>query len=172
MESEELVEVGREAHGRKQRTVGVTMAMIAALLASVTLMGHRLHTEEVVASTEAADSWSYYQAKNGRYHMYEADAELAKLMGPQGAGLADTWKGKAREEKEQAEEIKTASEHLEAETKRTARRATFFDLAEICLEVAIVLCSISLLTESMLFWRISFAGTAAGVAIALVGLMR
>ena len=172
MESEELVEVGREAHGRRQRTVGVTMAMIAALLASVTLMGHRLHTEEVVAQTEAADSWAYFQAKNTRYHMYAADAELARLIGPQGAELAETWHRKATEEKEGAEEVRKSSEHLDAETKATARRATFFDVAEICLEVAIVLCSISLLTETMWFWRISFAGTAAGVMIALVGFLR
>jgi len=172
METEELVEVSHEAHGRKQRTVGVTMATIAALLAAVTLMGHRLHTEEVVVQTAAADSWAYFQAKNGRYHMYAADAELARLIGPQGAALAETWGKKATEEKEQAEEIRKASEHLEAVTKETARRATFFDLAEICLSVAIVLCSISLLTETMLYWRVSFAGTAAGIAIALFGLLR
>src|SRR5260370_42620879 len=113
MESEELVEVSHEAHSRKQRKVGVTMATIAALLAAVTLMGHRLHTEEVVVQTKAADGWAYYQAKNNRYHMYAADAKLAELMGPQGAALAASWTKKGEEERQQAEEIRLANERLD-----------------------------------------------------------
>jgi hypothetical protein len=172
MDSQELVEVTEEAHGVRQRKIGVTMAMIAALLAGVTLMGHRLHTEEVVVQTEAADSWAYFQAKNNRYHMYAADAALAKLMSPQGEALAETWAKKAEEEREQAEDIRKSSEHLNAETRATAHRATFFDIGEICLEVAIVLCSISLLTGTMLFWRLSFVGMALGLVIAAFGFVR
>jgi beta-lactamase regulating signal transducer with metallopeptidase domain len=172
MENQELVEIGEKAHSAAQRTIGVTMASIAALLAVVTLMGHRLHTEEVVVQTEATDSWAYYQAKNNRYHMYSTDAALAKLIGSQGDALAETWNKKAAEEREQADEIRKSSEHLDAETRATAHRATFFDIAEICLEVAIVLCSIALLTGTMWFWRLSFAGTAAGIAISAFGFLR
>ena len=53
MEPEELAEVSEHAHGKAQRTIGLTMAVIAALLATVTLMGHRLHTEETVQQTKA-----------------------------------------------------------------------------------------------------------------------
>ena len=53
----------------------------------------------------------------------------------------------------------------------TTRRAAFFDGAEICLEVAIVLGSITLLTGLPLFWRLSFAGTALGLAL-VVGVLR
>src|SRR6266852_1134789 len=146
MATRELVEIGEQAHGKSGRTIGLTMAIMAAFLAVVTLMGHRLHTEEVVAQTKSADGWAYYQAKNNRYHMYAADAKLAELMGPQGAALAASWSQKAEEEKQQAEEIRQANERLDEETVAAARRATFFDAAEICFEVAIVLCSIALLT--------------------------
>src|SRR5579862_8665486 len=77
METQELEELGEKVHNTVERKIGLTMAVVAALLATVTLMGHRLHTEEVVAQTKAADQWAYYQAKNGRYHMYAADAKLA-----------------------------------------------------------------------------------------------
>jgi len=172
METQELVEVSEEAHGTTQRAIGVTMAIVAACLATVTLVGHRLHTEEVVAQTKAADGWAYYQAKNGRYHMYTVDAKIAQLIGPQGAAAAAEWLKKGEEERQQADDIRKANEKLDEETQATARRATFFDAAEICLEIAIVLCSIALLTGTLLFWRISFVGAAIGVAIAAWGFLR
>ena len=171
MEEQELLEAAERAQGGRQRTIGVTMAIVAALLAVVTLMGHRLHTEEVVAQTKAADGWAYYQAKNTRYHFYTADAQLARLLGPQGAEAASAWDKKAAEEKQQAEDVRRANERLDEEIRRTARRATFFDAAEICFEAAIVLCSIALLTGTMLFWRVSFVGVAIGLAIAAAAVL-
>jgi hypothetical protein len=172
MEAQELAEVTEHAHGKTGRAIGLTMAVVAALLASVTLMGHRLHTEETVQQTKAADGWAFFQAKNGRYHMYAADAKLAELIGPQGATVAKEWRMKAEEEKRDSDGIRVENEKLDEETHATARRATFFDASEICLEIAIVLCSISLLTGSQLFWKISFLGTGLGIAIAAVGFLR
>jgi len=172
MEAEELTEMIEKVHGRTGRAIGLTMAVVAALLASVTLMGHRLHTEETVQQTRAADGWAFYQAKNNRSHMYATDATLAELIGPQGTPVAKEWRRKAEEEKREAEGIKAENEKLDGETHAIARRATFFDAAEICLEIAIVLCSIALLTGSQLFWKFSVVGTAIGVAVAAVGLLR
>ena len=172
MEPQELAEVSEKAHGKIERSIGLTMAIVAALLAAVTLMGHRLHTEETVEQTKSADGWAYYQAKNGRYHMYAADARLAELIGAQGAAVAAEWKKTAEREKKEAEEIRRSTEKLDEETHTIARRATFFDAAEICIEVAIVLCSIALLTGSLVFWRISFVGTAIGIAVAAFGFFR
>jgi hypothetical protein len=173
METNELMEATEQAtekaHSGRERQVGLTMAAIAALLASTTLMGHRLHTEEVVLQTRATDGWAFFQAKNGRYHMYSTDAMLAELAGPNGHALAEDWKKKAEEEQSQSEDIRKANERLEEETQAAARRANFFDAAEICLEVAIVLCSITLLTGAALFWRLAFVGAAIGLAIAAFG---
>jgi hypothetical protein len=172
MEPSELTEVSEKAHGRGERTIGLTMAIIAAILATVTLMGHRLHTEETVQQTKAADGWAFYQAKNGRYHMYAADAKLAELVGPQGASIAKEWRRKAEEEKADAEMIRHDNETLDEETHAIARRATYFDASEICLEVAIVLCSVALLTGTALFWRISFVGTGIGLIVAAMGFLK
>jgi hypothetical protein len=172
MEPSELTEVSEKAHGRGERTIGLTMAIIAAILATVTLMGHRLHTEETVQQTKAADGWAFFQAKNGRYHMYAADAKLAELVGPQGASIAKEWRRKAEEEKADAEMIRHDNEKLDEETHAIARRATYFDASEICLEVAIVLCSVALLTGTALFWRISFVGTGIGLIVAAMGFLK
>jgi len=71
--------------------IGLTMAIVAALLASVDAHGHRLHTEETVQQTKSADG-GVFQAKNNRSHMYATDAKLAELIGPQGASVAKEWR--------------------------------------------------------------------------------
>jgi hypothetical protein len=172
MEPQEVVELEEAASDHQRRVVGLTTAVGAALLAVVTLMGHRLHTEEIVIQTKAADGWAYYQAKNSRFHMYAADAKIAALIGPQGSAVAADWERKADEEKRQAEEARGANERLDEETVAIARRASLFDAAEVCLEVAIVLCSIALLTGRLAYWRVSFVGSGLGVLIAVFGLIR
>jgi hypothetical protein len=163
MEPEELAEIPEKAHGAGQRRIGVTMAVFAALLAVVTLMSHRLHTEEVVMQTKLADQWAFYQARNTRAQMYAADARLAELQG--GAPLAEEWSQKAGEERKQADEIRRDNEQLDRETQLTARRASLYDAAEVFLEIAIVLCSIALLTGTMAFWQSSFVATAIAVVV-------
>jgi hypothetical protein len=172
MEPEELVELHEKAREGVNRRIGLTMAIFAASLAIVTLMGHRLHTEEVVLQTKLADQWAYYQAKNTRSQIYAADAGLATLQGPQGAALAEAWNKKAVEERSQADEIRHNNEELDHETQATARRATFFDGSEVFIEIAIVLCSIALLTGGRPFWLVSFVSAAVGVGLAVYAFTR
>ena len=140
-------------------------------LAIVTLMGHRLHTEEVVLQTKLADQWAYYQAKNTRAQMYTTDAALARLQGPGAAQLAADWTDKARQERQQADDIRHANEELEHDTQLAAHRAAFFDGGEVFLEIAIVLCSIALLTGAIRFWQLAFASAAIGLVTAVVGFL-
>src|SRR5947208_8699518 len=124
MENQELAEIAEHVHRPSDRAIGLTMAVVAALLAVATLMGHRLHTEEVVLQTKAADGWAYYQAKNSRYHMYANDAKLAELTGSKDASaVAADWMKKSEEEHAQAEEIRKENERLDKETEAAARRA-------------------------------------------------
>ena len=104
--------------------------------------------------------------------MYSVDAKIAQLIGPQGAAAALEWTKKGEEERQQAEEIRKSTEQLDEETQTTARRATFFDASEICLEVAIVLCSVTLMTGAPIFWRLSFGTTALGLALVVAGFLR
>ena len=170
MEPEELLELRDHAGRREERRIGLTMAIFAAFLAMVTLMGHRLHTEEVVLQTKVVDGWAYYQAKNTRSQMYAADARLAALQ-PASTALSREWTEKAAQEREQADSIRHETEELDHETQATARRANFFDASEVFLEISIVLCSIALLTGSARFWQVSFAGAVIGVAAALAGFL-
>ena len=171
MESEELIELREHAAQRDERRVALTMAVLAASLAIVILMGHRLHTQEVIMQTKVVDGWAYYQAKNTRSQMYAADAKLAELQGASGAELNRTWQEKSAQEREQAEQIRHDTEKLDETTEHTAQRANHFDASEVFLEISIVLCSIALLTRNAAFWRASFVTAALGVVAAAWGLL-
>ena len=68
----ELEEQAKEAAEHGLAPVTVTMAILAVLVASVSLLGHRAHTEEIILQTKATDQWAYYQAKNMRRNNLEA----------------------------------------------------------------------------------------------------
>ena len=84
---EELKEGAEHAHERGEKGIGLTMAIVAVLLAMATLMGHRTHTEVGLIQGKIVDEWNFYQAKHGRAHEYGAFAELAALS-PNGKELA------------------------------------------------------------------------------------
>ena len=161
MESEEIEELS-EAKKSGEKEIGLTMAIVAVLLAFATTMGHRTHTEEVLIQTKANDQWAYHQAKNIRSHMYEANSEMARLI-KEGASAAEDFRKKSEDQKQGAEAIRVKAEDFEREVEITTRRAGRFDTSEIFLEIAIVLCSITLLTGTRAYWRISFVSSATGI---------
>jgi hypothetical protein len=84
---EELKEGAEHAHQSGEKGIGLTMAIVAVLLAIATLMGHRAHTEEGLIQGKIVDEWNFYQAKHIRAHEYGAIAEVAALL-PNGKDLA------------------------------------------------------------------------------------
>lgn len=170
METQELEEKIEEARETADKRIGLTMAIVAVLLAVATMLGHRTHTEEVLIQTKAADQWAYYQAKNTRSSIH---ADFADLVGAQAGNekLAEQFRKHSEEQKSSAEEIKTKAEELENETAATSRRAGRFDTAEIFLEIAIVLSSICLLTGLRAFWVVSLVSSAVGVAFLVMGFL-
>ena len=170
MEPQEITESIEEAEKHNDRKIGLTMALIAVLLALATMVGHRTHTEEVLIQTRANDQWAYYQAKTIRSQSYAMNARLAQLL-PNGSKLAEEFSQESESQRKDAEEIRKQAEDKEHETDATSRKANQFDTAEIFLEIAIVLCSISLLTGVRSFWLVSFASSLVGIAFAARGFL-
>jgi len=172
----EMQEQAEEARRNPSlKPVSLTMAVIAVLVASVTLIGHRTHIEQVIAQSKASDQWSYYQAKSIRRHTYEAFAELLS---------ATTSKDEAREEKahekflQQAEKYKEDQAEIEKEARKlgaevilAGRKANRFNLGEVFLEIALVVTSITLLTSSRGYWVMGLVFAALGVVLALTGFL-
>lgn len=166
---DELNEVAERVRKRADRQIGLTTAIVAVFLALSTMLGHRAHTEEAVTQTRVADQWAFYQAKNIRSHLYAADARLAALAGASGAATAQSFQQDSVRQRQDADRIAEQARDLERDVRRASRRAEYFNISEIFLEVAIVLCSISLLAGSRTYWAVSFISTAAGVVLLVAG---
>src|SRR6202171_370142 len=76
---------GHHDHGDNPLIVPVslTISILAVLVAAVTLLGHRAHTEELLLQSQATDQWAFYQAKNIRLHEMEGIADLLSAVVPQ-----------------------------------------------------------------------------------------
>ncbi len=172
MEPQEIHELAEKAARRKEKGIGLTTAILAVLLAVVTMMAHRSHTEEVVLQTRAADQWSYYQAKNIRRHMYAADKQLAQALGAGGGAAAAGFQRLYAHEMKKLPAVMKDAQRLEAEALAISYRADFYDVAEIFFELAVVLCSIALLAEQLVYWRFSMLSGVLGIGIAVIGLLR
>src|SRR5262249_23929671 len=166
-----------------------TMAIVAAVLAGVTLLSHRAHNatllhqiEGNIQNTEAADQWAFYQAKKGREHLYEAMEELvnvtssdaksneaAKSSRAKWQASAERYKGEAEDIKTKAETLHHESEKSQEESHHSHLRADRFDLGELGVELAIILCSVAVLTKRRGFWLSGIVFGVLGAAVAVTG---
>jgi hypothetical protein len=152
------------AHEHNLAPVTVTMSILAVLVAAVSLLGHRAHTEEIVLQTKATDQWAFFQAKDIRRRNYEILLDELSIFTVQNTDQAD----KAREKyskqveryTEEQKDIQADAKKEEAEVVTEQHRADRFDLGEVLLEAGLVICSITLLTRKRMFW---YMGTILGV---------
>jgi len=86
--------------------------------------------------------------------------------------VASEFTKRAEEQKTGGEEIRQSAEKLEEETRIEAKRANYFDVAEVFLEATIVLCSITLLSGSLAYWKISFVSTTVGLFLSIIAAIR
>jgi hypothetical protein len=177
--SEELSELQEHAeHAKHDPTlapVSLTMAVLAVMVAVASLLGHRAHTEEVVTQATSSDQWAYYQAKNIRRHEDEIFADLGSVVTTSDAAtlakLREKYGEEAKRYKEEQKEIEDKARELEAEVKTIRKRADRFDLAEVFLEIGLVITSITLLSGRRLFWGLGLLLGVVGMVVAVMGFM-
>src|SRR5947209_16015433 len=116
---EETEHVQHASHDPFDRRVAMTMTIVAATLACVTLLSHRAHNETLKNTTEAANQWAYFQAKKNRSYLYEVSAsQLPVLAGnaqesARAEQLIQDWKKKLAKWEHETGEIKEKAEQFE-----------------------------------------------------------
>lgn len=155
--------------------VSITISILAVLVAAVTLLGHRAHTEELLLQAKASDQWAYYQAKNIRLRELRSFADLLGVVATQDKDKAVEIREKYAKEVERyggdKEDISKEAKDLEKERDLYQKRADHFDAGEGILEFALIICSLTLLTSKKLFWFSGIIIGAAGVMVALTGFL-
>src|SRR6202158_1805780 len=145
--SEELTELQEHAeHAREHpdlAPVTLTMAVLAVLVATVSLLGHRTHTEEIILQNKVTDQWGYYQAKNIRRHTDELFADLTTVVASKDAEavakLHEKYRAEADRYKEEQKKPAAKPVKLENDGDHPRRKADRFDLGEVFLEIALVI---------------------------------
>jgi hypothetical protein len=185
-----LEEAQHAQHGFQDpfnQRVAMTMAIVAAALACVTLLSHREHNATLQYRigandnfTLATNQWAYYQAKKNRQYMLEADTQMLQLqpakpeMAEQVAGTLAEWKetvSRYKQETQAIEEKARGYEEQASEEKKESdfhhHRGSFLDLGELGIQLALVLCSIAILTKRSSFWIGGIVVGVLGLGIAL-----
>ena len=171
--TEELNELHEHAeHAREHpdlAPITITMAVLAVLVATVSLLGHRTHTEEIILQNKVTDQWAYYQAKNIRRHNDELFADLTTIVASKDAEatakLQEKYRAEADRYKDEQKELDAKARELEKEAELARRKADRFDLGEVFLEIALVITSITLLSGRRIFWHLGLLLATAGIVL-------
>lgn len=164
---EELHEHAEHAKEPFDKKVAVTMAIIAALLAIVSVVGHILSTEELLAQQKASDQWAYSQAKDIRRYDSEIARDMMKaLKSPEADSVADHYNTNADKYKKDHEDIQDKAAEFEKERDHKGDQALRLEISEVFLEVGIVFASLAILSKRPLVWYLSILVAVIGVGIA------
>src|SRR4029077_13744158 len=127
--TEELQEHAEHAKDPFDKRVAGTMAIIAAALAIVSVVGHIFTTEELLKQQKASDQWSYYQAKSIRRYQSEVARDIF-----QGMKLGDQstqYQKNSEKYRKDDEEIQKEAQGLEQESHLRGRQALGFHFGEV-----------------------------------------
>jgi len=163
------------------RRVALTTAIFAVILAIASLGGKNATREALLAQQQASDQWAFYQAKVIREHLYgdqrlhmELDlAERGSTMNPEARQKFEALMVKyVNEEKRyntEKKDIETEARKLEHERDIYRDKDPYFDFAEVFLQIAIVMSSISIISTSRPMFFFSLILAIIGALLALNG---
>ena len=171
------------------RKVAMTMAIVAAALACVAMLSHRAHNRTLQlhikandSITEAANKWAYYQAKKNRQYGVEGNREMLDVLTTNMTGKAGDkaekamtrmednrkkWTGDAVDIEKEARDLGTEAQNYEKEAEKAHHRADLFDYGELGVQLALVLCSLAVLTKRVPFWYAGMGIGAVGFVVAM-----
>jgi hypothetical protein len=180
MEANEVQEFAKQMKesgegGESLKVISLGISILAVLVAMVTVLGHRSHTEAVLMQSKAGDQWNEYQAKKIRMDNLSVDVDLLALQPSKDASAVaaktkeyqehiDKWKADLAEEEKKAREFEAEVSHAEAQAAR-------YDLGEALLQIAVVLCSITLFTRKRAYFLLGLFLGAAGIVVAFSALL-
>ena len=134
------------------------------------MLGERAHTAAIIEKGSSSDTWNLYQAKKNRAYNTElakfqlsvtkpADEAAAKKAEEKIKEYSDhlaKWDKDTEQESDQAKEFDEKFEHAEILGNR-------FNLAQVLLEIALVVTSITLLTHRKAYWYLGFLFAIGGI---------
>lgn len=166
-----------EAKDPFEKKIALSIAIVAVVLALIGSKGDAAKTEAIIKTNQAADKWGEYQSKSIKQHIAEANAKLAVRLAniekmisagkpesgaPEKAEKAEKSEKSASDYEKEKDKIKEEALEFEHEASTEGNIENKLHLAEVLLQLAVVLSSIAILTR----WHVPWF---AGMFLALVG---
>ena len=175
---DELEEIRNKGFTRR---VAITTAIYAVMLAIAALGGNNAMKDMLLAQQQSSDQWAFYQAKVIREHEYRIQQKRLEVeLAERGAGMAP----EARQQYEallaefttetkryntEKKDIEKDAKKLEHERDVNRNRDPYFDFAEVLLQIAIVMSSVSILSSSRLLYGLSLILALGGTFLMING---
>src|ERR1041385_2583916 len=126
------------------KRVGVQAAILAVLLAVVTIASHRTHTAAIIHKSGSNDQWAYYQATRIKLHSTELGENLIGMLGgknDEAANLLASYETAKKKYDEQSKDLQEKAKAADEAAEADEHRALRFDIGEGLLEIGLVLSS-------------------------------
>jgi len=177
---EELEEKRRDLFSKR---VALVTAIYAVILAISALGGNNAMKEMLLAQQEASNQWAFYQAKNIREYLYRIEKDrLETQIVERGSTIkpsvlkhytAKIQKVSAEEARLSKDKEKISAEAKKQERKRDVDRTKdpYFDFAEVLLQIAIVMSSVSIIARSRPVFIFSIGAAVLGSLLTINGFL-
>jgi hypothetical protein len=161
---EELKEIREKSFTKKTALITAVFAMVLAI---ASLGGNHAMKEMLLSQEQASDQWAYYQAKSIREHLYksqkmllENELLLSNALSPEASkdvkASIDNLASEESRFANEKEEIQKEATKLEKERDNNRSRDLYFEYAEVLLQIAIVMASVSIIAGSLPVFLFSF----------------
>jgi hypothetical protein len=160
------------------RNAALVVAVMAAFLAVATFLSNEAVKHVITGETHRAEASARLETNRIRIDVAEGNSTMLRVLGAGGPREHHAAAAAGRHEARIVEELAPADAHLVAEiqhyehdTDHANTQHIDYELAEVGLQVGIVLASVSIIARRR--WLLGAAGAAAtaGVALLLVGLL-
>jgi hypothetical protein len=167
---------GGDWHGGPHyaRYAAMVVAVIAAFLAVATFLANEAVKEVITGETHRADSSAQLESNTLKIEINKGNATLLKVLGTGGPAEREAAAATRAHEAKVVQELEPADAELEheiadheTEIGHANTQHLDYELAEVGLEVGIVLASVSIIAQRR--WLLGLAGAAATAGIVLVG---
>lgn len=160
-----------EANDPFEKRVAISIAVLAVALSFIGNLGDNAKTDSILKTNEASNQWGYFQAKSIKGQMAGMQSTiLAAVSGaqPDEARAKEIARLKAESERyeQEKDEIKKKAEDLHALAEADSKINDRCDLSSLMLQIAVVICSVAILSRWHAFW---YAGIALGLAGGIAG---
>ena len=174
-------ELEEKAERSFSRRVALVTAVYAVVLAIASLGGNNAMKEMLLAQQQSSDQLAFYQAKVIREHQYRTQkmrletelAERGPALRPEARQrYEDLLKNFTEEEKRynaEKKDIEKDAKKLEKERDHNRDKDPYFDYAEVLLQIAIVMASVSILSTSRPMFFFSLALALGGALLTING---